>query len=666
MKNIKEPPDKYYKYNEYKKNFTTIKTSLKSIVKNNDTIDKINNAVFNVNKIIVHTYQFFKLYCLDYFNKYGILPVIDNNLINSIMKILCKEDNRGRKPNEDTKNLKLRLQKFYDSNYSKLLDHDLNLYYTNLNTILDYETIDMMTNIENHIKNNFYRFFCRFINARFDKEIKEKEINKENISKEERKQKIRNFRYKLSAVKKEIINNTNNLSSKYDVIKHNIRTKYFHFADTNQSIISQVDKNPILFLISLIKMSLYIEETKKSKTFCCFPLRTSIIPKYIRLDTTTIIHLLFSSSQNKTFYLNNGNTILFREHIWGLFFRTERKMFRRKKYLFNNQIVTDGIGCSILLINKNKYKEFGRNKIPTMKKPFGYREDRYINELDEDEIELYKQYSVVGIDPGKCDLIFGTNGSTKIIEKNGRDKHIPTTFRYSQNQRRKETKMKKYKKIIEKHKITSTIDGKTIKEIESNLSQVNSKSNDYFSVQLYIMLKSKINRILEKYYQNIIYRKLKWNSFINKQKSESKMLNMFKNKFGSPDNVLVAIGDYSQKQQLKYSEPTKGISMRKLFRKFGYKTFLVNEYNTSKMNHFTGEEMEKFRRRCNVRPWKNNIKKMHGLLRSKNIHNNKLCNNVQGKHILLNRDLNGSLNIRQKAICVLMKIALPNYLKRTK
>ncbi len=683
--------EKYKKYEDYKKTFMTIKSSLNSIIKNKLITNKINEAIFNVNKIVIHAYQFLKLYCLKMFNEVGSLPKIDTKLVNTIMKVLCKEDSRGRKPNKETVILKEKLKCFYDNHYSKLLDDDLNLYYTNLNTVLDYEAIGMVTNIENHIKNNFYQFFNRYINVLVNKRRKEEKIKEMNISKEQKKELLKKYRSSLRKFKTDVLDNTDKSSLKYIKIKKKIQKKYFDFVDLNRTIISQVNENPIDFLLPLIKMSIFIEKQgednnskkyndnifdvlnnkntinqTKIKTFCCFPLRKSIIPKYIRLDTTTIIHLLFSKNMKKGFYLKDGNTILFRDYIWSLFFRTERKMFKNKHYVFNNQIMTDGIGCSILLINKKRHKELKRNKIPTMKKPFGYQEDRYIDSINNEEQNLYKNYSIVGIDPGKSDLIFATNGKTSIIDKNGRKKHKTNVFRYSQNQRRKETKMKKYRKIIEKYKIDNKINGKSIKEIESYLSKIDSKSNDYFTTQMYIILKSKINNILEKHYQNNLYRKLKWNSFINKQRSDSKMIRNFQRKFGSPNNTLICIGDWSQKSQLKYGEPTKGISMRRLFRKNGYKTFLVDEYNTSKMNHFTGEEMEKFRKRKNVRPWKNDIKKMHGLLRSKNILKNKSCNNVQGKHILLNRDLNGSLNIRQKAVCSLHNLELPKYLKRTK
>ena len=48
------------------------------------------------NKIIIHTYQFIKLYYLHKYHNNQKLLKIDSELINSVMKILCKEDTRGR------------------------------------------------------------------------------------------------------------------------------------------------------------------------------------------------------------------------------------------------------------------------------------------------------------------------------------------------------------------------------------------------------------------------------------------------------------------------------------------------------------------------------------------------------------------------------------------
>jgi len=152
---------------------------------------------------------------------------------------------------------------------------------------------------------------------------------------------------------------------------------------------------------------------------------------------------------------------------------------------------------------------------------------------------------------------------------------------------------------------------------------------------------------------------------LNTKKSEAKMVKNFKKKFGDQYNTMIAIGDWEQKKQIKYKEPTKGKGMRTLFRKVGYNVFLIDEYNTSCKCAITGDPMEKFLKR--VRPKdkilnKENPKERlcHGLLRSKNEKNN------NNRTIIMNRDYNGSLNIREKALCFLFKLKLPEYLKRTK
>jgi len=290
-----------------------------------------------------------------------------------------------------------------------------------------------------------------------------------------------------------------------------------------------------------------------------------------------------------------------------------------------------------------------------MRKPKGFRQERYIDELTNSEKSKYKDFIKVGVDPGVNDLLYATNGDTKIM--NG--KHITTSFRYSQDQRRKETKVKKYMKIIDDDKMKTKIKNKTVKELESQLSKYDSKSCVYKTCLSCLKLKNQINSILYKYYEKDLYRKLKWNGFINRQKSEGKMINNFRKTFGNPDKVLVCVGDWDQKQHLKYKEPTKGKGLRKIFTKAGYNLFLVDEFNTSCKCCFNGDDMEKFRRRNNPRPWKKDIMLYHGLLRSKNVLNNK-----SDKHYILNRDFNGAMNIRYKAICHLENKKLPDYLSR--
>jgi hypothetical protein len=71
------------------------------------------------------------------------------------------------------------------------------------------------------------------------------------------------------------------------------------------------------------------------------------------------------------------------------------------------------------------------------------------------------------------------------------------------------------------------INNQTIKQIESILSILNSKTVNYNEFKKYITEKNKVNKILYAHYQQEFFRKFKLNKFINMQKSETKMVENF-------------------------------------------------------------------------------------------------------------------------------------------
>ena len=93
---IKEkPPDDFFK---------GIKISLKSVLKHPDiNLPKITNAVIKCNKIVIQTLMFMKLFLLDHYDKHNKLPTINDEFINSCMKILCNEKATGRPPKKEIK-----------------------------------------------------------------------------------------------------------------------------------------------------------------------------------------------------------------------------------------------------------------------------------------------------------------------------------------------------------------------------------------------------------------------------------------------------------------------------------------------------------------------------------------------------------------------------------
>ena len=108
------------------------------------------------------------------------------------------------------------------------------------------------------------------------------------------------------------------------------------------------------------------------------------------------------------------------------------------------------------------------------------------------------------------------------------------------------------------------------------------------------------------------------------------MLDNFQLVFGSPLETAIFYGDFSSDRTLKNHEPTKGKSIRKLFQNRGYKLYLIDEYKTSIMMYETGEELEKFRKRQNPRPYKKDIRTVHGLLRTKSKKN---CQQYSAKYL---------------------------------
>src|SRR3990170_6468689 len=642
------------KYEKSLTNYKSVKTSLNSIIKNKENIVEINKIVIVVNKLITHTYIFLKLYCIYMYDKNKEqIPVINVKLIKSIIKIIGSKDNRGTKPSKTTQLLMKDLQDFYDKEYKQLLNNNDKLSFTHLNTLLDYEAVDIITNIENHIKEHYTDFLFRYINVKLNKKNMEKQIKEDFSNVKLRKRTLTGYRKILRQFKNDLINQTNKCQLFNDLRQYIIKN-IFPENITTESIQKQIETNPYLFVNGMIKMNREIEKLGNT-TFNCFPIRRSCIPKYIRLDTTILIHILFPKELNKNQYLTKGNTKIYQSVIWSMFFRTERKVFKDKSYTFNNSIVTDGFGCSILFIKNSLYNPLKRVKPKVYRKPFNYSSDKYLDTLTIEEKETYDSKCIIAIDPGKEDLIYATNGY-----KNDKGKLI--TFRYSQNQRRKEIKSKKYMKMLDAIKLTRKVNDKTIKEIESSLTGYDSKTSVYELFKSYIKKKNEVNDLLYKYYEEELHRKLKWYSYINKQKSESWMINNFKQKFGDEKNTVICIGDYSQQYNMKHKEPTKGKSIRKLFKRAGYKLFLINEYNTSKKSFIDGSDMEKFRIRSNPKPWlKYQLKQVHGLLRSKNVTEN----NNNPKHILVNRDMNGSMNILKKAICIMYNIPIPDYLCKT-
>lgn len=648
MKRKKQKPKSSEENYDYMK---TNKDNIKNVVRDTGTIKRLNELVINTHKIVTHAYNFIKLYCLYLYESNNDIPTLDKEFIMGVFKaITIRQCNSGGYRDDNMPKQQKDLMEFYNDHYKATTNQDEVLYYDKMSYILAYEAIDMTTNIHVNIQEHFIQHLNKFVNITFNLKQRQQEITKSNLSKEEKKQKRYGLNKEFREIKNDLMTFNKELTANeqyHQWIKEQRKLIYGKKTGfDNDSIYYDLKSNTQDYIEPMIYIGKELEKTydrianeikegeqkkEKPKTeqirlFNVLPLRTNIIPKNICLDTPAIIQNLIGQSTGKL--LKNYKKENKYDEIWNKYFKLNRRVFKKgkDKYQFNFMIKTDAISVSALFIRLNE------NGQPMTKKNKQCRSEDSTKYIENVEFtEEMKKKKIITVDPGHSDLIYcGAKNQLGYLE----------TFRYTQNQRRLETGQKKYMKITKKENNKVKINNKTVKEIESELSNYTAKTNDYTKFKEYLKVKNRVNLTLCNHYQTEYFRKFKLNRFTNTQKSESKMINNFQNKFGNKEDVILVIGDYNKKDHMKGLEPTICKRFRRLFRNAGYLVYLINEFRTSKLCNSCHEELDKFLSRKSNKP--NDIKN------GKIITVNGLLRHTDDKHnceLIHNRDKNAVQNM---------------------
>lgn len=581
----------------------------------------IEDVVMRTHKIVINTYQFIKLYLIHLIDTRQKFPSIDNEFVMTCMRVITLK--QKTKESKD-KLLKDELTMFYDNLYKPFNPEKVDGYC--LDQVLAFEATKIVTSIENMLESEYIKKINQLVNNRFNIRNITKKIKESSLTAQEKKSLIFELRSEARKFKNDLLNVEND-SRESDQQYHQ---EILEFKQCFLPHKSEFDKNFVWYDIKSHTMD-YLRhflilnkwfELNNYKNFNSFPLRSSIRPSYITIDTAALINLFVPAiprghkrKPGEVTKTDMNQNVENYKHMWSTFFNTNNRCFQKKDYSFHHQIQTDGVGVSIIL---SKPKLIKQETEQIKKKEFEYL----------DNVNVSTDKKIVGIDPGKSDLIY-------CIDENR------TTFRYTANQRRFESGSKKYTFYMNRDKRTQIIDGKTVKQHETELTQFCQKTCDLKKFQEFILNKTKINSKLFSFYQESKTRKFKLNRYFNTQKSESNMVNNFRQKFGPPSQTIIAFGDYTQGQhQMRGLEPTKDIGMRRLFRKHGYPVYLIDEDLTSKLCHRCKCVNENFKYEISHKPkYLGQRRQVHGLIR---------CTNGNCG-IKWNRDYNASLNILEIA-----------------
>jgi len=579
--------------NNDKSAYKTIKTTLKSVLLNRDLVQPVvNNLVFEMNNLMIHSYQFIRLYVLNCYSNKTALPEIDDTFILYCIKTLGTRDNRGKKGGDTA--LLDKLEKFYLEEYQPSVNHEkTNL--KNTSFLLPYLATQIHTSLSNNAQEHFIQHFLRFINKTTTAITEDKSIL-----------------FKLKHQLMSLDNETNEMFNEWktthlpNIFPQNIK-KSIHY---------DVKVRPFEYLKGMLYMNEVLEK-EEHKLFQPLPLRTNIIPKHIILDTASLVSL-FCPETDKDGNKNKKGNLLSKlkenQHdIWNSFLNLNHKIFRNQHYQFHHQIQTDGISCCLLFIRKDlKDKKWG-SRVPTIPEQDFYN----IEDLSKEQLDTLKDRNIVGCDPGKRSLVY-------MMDKNGKK------LQYTAPQRKRESKAKTNQRILleekKRHKIT---------EKETHLSFQNSKSVDYTKFKTYLVGKDKLNKETTEFYKKETWRKMNFRQYSYGKKSIDTFLNKIQETFGS--NILIGYGNWSRSTQMKHFMPTMNKGLRKQIHK-KYDTITINECNTSKKCCDCNKDLEYYKDKEN--------KKVFRLLVCSN------CVSCENKKIVFRtRDANSSINIMKLTSC---------------
>ena len=586
--------------NNKKSTYKTLKIPLKTILLNCNIIQPvINNLVFEMNNLVIHTYQFIRLYILYCFTNNNPLPELNDTFISYCIKTLGTRDNRGKKC-KDTELLET-LEEFYKTEYQPLLNHEkTNL--KNTTFLLPYLVTQIHTSLSNNIQEHFIQHFLRFINKTTNDITEDKQLL---------------FQFKKNIME---LTGANELFSLWkethlqNIIPENIK----------KSVYYDVKVRPFEYLKGMLYMNDVLEK-QESKLFQPLPLRNNIIPKHIILDTACIINLFCPEKDKEGNKIKKGELLSNvkdnQNEVWNNLLNLNYRIFKNKYYQFHNQIQTDGISCCLLFIRKDlKDKKWG-TKVPVLEEQDFYN----IEDLSKEQLDTLKDRTIIGCDPGKRSLVY-------MMDNKG------NKLQYTAPQRKRESKAKCNQRILlyERKK-------NSIIEKETQLSFQNSKSVDYKKFKMYLVEKNKLNKETIDFYKRDTWRKMKFRQYSYGKKSIDTFLNKIKETFG--ENLLIGYGNWSRDTQMKFFMPTMNKGLRNLIHK-KYDTITINECNTSKKCCDCHKDLEYYKDKEN--------KKVFRLLVCSN------CVSCENKKIVFRtRDANSSINILKLTKCWIDKQTRP-------
>ncbi|KND04638.1 uncharacterized protein SPPG_00355 [Spizellomyces punctatus DAOM BR117] len=446
---------------------------------------------------------------------------------------------------------------------------------------VNYLTASMMTNLKVNIQEHFMTMLLRYINLRLDVRGR-----KGPPKSEARKAFFARLRYLKSIFLFDIVPELlDDLTAEESELLEEIWSLDRPFLVDNPLAYAVV-VNPMSFFPAYCRLS-SLYEKHGFRQFSAIPLRRSLIQSHVRIDTIILYQHILCIARREAETVEKVD-------LWLRVCNLRNKAFRsRRGMCFEGSITTDGTSVSVYLKHPeaDKYGKRGGGK-------------KSAKTLEAEVKAVYVENNLpacraaenfVVIDPNKRDLLYCQDNKG-------------TIFRYTANQRCKETGSRRFAKERQRMKAGG------IDLIESRIPS--HKTMNLMDFTRYLLVRRADSDRRKEFYSHPAHTRWKWHAFINRQKSESDLISNMHNKFG---NFTIVMGDWSdagRTARFQTSSKTKG--WRTLFKRNRINCFLLDEYKTSSVCPCCSSDVEKgFQTRPHSRPYRRRegkIEKVHGLL----------------------------------------------------
>ncbi|OZJ04686.1 hypothetical protein BZG36_02542 [Bifiguratus adelaidae] len=514
-----------------------VKCSINAIGWHQKQLGRLRQLVTTVHTLTSHTYQFSRFIFLHELEKKSDFPLnewVKKEFFAEVFLSLV-DSKQTSKASLATRAYRSLIGQYRSSYLNTTSFEPIHLTYAQ--QIALYQATTIHTAYLNNVKLRFgqqlRRIVNRLLNLKERKQSLKDELEHKNYNSENIKQTIedtiikpaREFKTSIANRKVDRATINQNLTTIYVKFKPILEAYSPEYKFDKDNIYYDCKANPEMHFNAFFQMALFCEKMA-IKSFQCFPLRRSWIPGYMQIDTTILCQhiLLLGRTRPKD-----------KMTAWRQVVDLDSKPFKAqgtdRSLKFRGTIHTDGVGVTVLKQNCDTVKGGSGQRRNKMKVKDN---EPYIHKIQRQELDATEGRCVF-MDPGRRDLLYAMHENST--------PEAPLTYRYTRNQKAKETRSGRFKRLREKLKKQFA----DVQKAENALALHTQSSIDPEAYRLYLGKRTEASSTMVAHYQDLmsthtsqhpIFRKLRLSAYINKMQADDRLARSIRQKFGN-DAVLI-------------------------------------------------------------------------------------------------------------------------------